>query len=36
MKAGAYESIHINFSMCSYEIKIGITFSGDNLNGHPF
>ena len=21
--------------MCSYETKIGITRSGDNLNGHP-
>ena len=28
--------MHINFSMCSYETKTGITCSGDNLNGHPF
>ena len=33
MKAGAYESLCI---LISYEMKIGINFSGDNLNGHPF
>ena len=35
MKAGVL-SMHINFLMCSYDTKIGITSSGDNLNGHPF
>ena len=29
------KAIHINFVMCSYETKIGITRSGNNLNGHP-
>ena len=37
MKTGAYESLCILiFLMCSYETKIGITCSGENLNGHPF
>ena len=35
MKAGVLP-MPINFLMCSYYTQIGITPSGDNLNGHPF
>ena len=35
MRAGAL-SMHFNFSMCSYEAKIVITRSPDNLNGQIF
>ena len=36
MKAGVLPMPHINFSMCSYETKIVVTRSADNLNGQPF
>ena len=35
MKAGVLP-MDINFPMCSYQTKIVVTRSGDNLNGHPF
>ena len=35
MKPGVLP-MHINFSLFSYKIKIGINRWGDNLNGQPF
>ena len=35
MRAGALP-MHLDFSLCSYETKIVITRSPDNLNGQTF